>query len=199
MALNTAYAQMLHRHVIMWVDEHIGELGNNEKMKDRFRRVTYPLTTFTQVQPAIHFINQQQTAQKSVFLIVSGQLAVKIVPQIYDFECVRQIFVFCGIMTNYIGWAAEYINKILMFDSDEELLIRLTNEIANYLVEEANQSDRKDQLELAAGLLDWADWLYNDADTLQRAACKTIRENIKERRNKLSIDHKIVHPNQFNN
>jgi len=123
MSLNTAYAQMLHRRVIMWVDEHIGELGNNEKMKDRFRRITYPLKTFTQVQPAIHFINQQQIDQKSVFLIVSGQLALKIVPQIYDFQCVRQIFVFCGLMTNYIGWAAEYINKILMFDSDEELLI----------------------------------------------------------------------------
>jgi hypothetical protein len=95
-------------------------------------------------------------------------------------------------MTNYIGWSAEYINKILMFDSDEELLIRLTNEIGNYLLEEVNQCDRKDHLELAAGLLDW---LSNDADTLQRAACKTIRENIRERRKKLIIDH----PNEFNN
>jgi hypothetical protein len=192
MSLNTAYAQMLHCHVVIWVDEHIGELGNNEKMKDCFCRITYPLKTLKQVQPAINEIDEQQTAQKSVFLIVSGQLALKIVPQIYDFQCVRQIFVFCGLMTNYIVWAAEYINKILMFDSDEELLIRLTNEIVNYLLEEANHCDRKDQFELAAGLLDW---LSNDADTLQRAAWKTIRENIKERRKKLSIDH----PNLFNN
>jgi hypothetical protein len=38
-----------------------------------------------------------------------------------------------------------------MFGSDEELLIRLTNEIGNYPVEEPN---REYQLEFAAGFLD---------------------------------------------
>ncbi len=41
-----------------------------------------------------------------------------------------------------------------MFDSDEELLIRLTNEIANYLKEEANRYDQENKSEKAAGLLD---------------------------------------------
>ncbi len=88
---------------------------------------------------------------------------------------------------------------MIMFDSDEELLIRLTNEIANYLTEEDNRYDRENRVELATGLLDWADWLYNDADTLQRAACKAMRGNIRKQREKLNIDHQIVHPNQFNN
>lgn len=86
-----------------------------------------------------------------------------------------------------------------MFDFDEELLIRLTNEIANYLSEQAKIFDRENQSEKAAGLLDWADWLYNDADTLQRETCRKIRENIKQQRQKLNIDHQIVHPNQFGN
>lgn len=42
-----------------------------KKMKDRFRRVTYPLHTFTQVETAIDFIREQQTNEMSVFLIVS--------------------------------------------------------------------------------------------------------------------------------
>jgi hypothetical protein len=196
MALNTTYAQTLHRHVVMWVDEHVCELGNNEAMKNRFRRITYPLETFTQVQPAIDFIRQQQSAQRSVFLIVSGRLALEIVPEIFDLECVTQIFLFCAHMSKYNDWGIDYVKKLFMFDSDEELLIRLTNDIANYLTEETNRENR---VERAAGLLDWADWLYNDADTLQQAACKAIRQNIRKRREKLNIDHQIVHPNQFNN
>jgi hypothetical protein len=199
MAFNNAYAETLRRHNIVWLDKHIGELGDNEKMKDRFRRVTRPLITFTEVQPTIDFIRQRQAVKRSVFLIVSGRLALEIVPQIYDLECVIQIFIFCGNMSKYIDWAAEYINKLLMFDSDEELLIRLTNEIAKYLMEEAKRYDQKNQVELAAGLLDWADWLYNDADTLQRANCKTMREYIRKQREKLNTDNQIVHPNQFNN
>jgi hypothetical protein len=97
MAFNAAYKETLHRHDIVWIDEHIGQLGNNQKMKDHFRRVTYPLMTFTQVEPAIDFIRQRQVAQRSVFLIVSGRLALEIVPQ----ECVIQIFLFCGNMCNY--------------------------------------------------------------------------------------------------
>jgi hypothetical protein len=70
-------------------------------MKDRFRRITYPLQTFTQVQPAVNFIRQQQAAQRSVFLIVSGQLVLKIVPEIFDSECVTRTFLFCGNMSKY--------------------------------------------------------------------------------------------------
>ncbi len=199
MTFNTEYAETLHRHVVMWVDKHIGVPGNNEMMKDRFRRVTYPLETFIDVQPAIDFIHQQQAAEKSVFLIISGSLAREIVPKIYDLDCVIQIFIFCANMKNHTAWAEQYIDKVLILESDEDLLIRLTNEIANYLKEEANKYDKENKVKQAAGLLDWAAWLYKDADTLQRTVCKTILDEIKQRRQKLNIDHQIVHPNQFNN
>ncbi|CAF1498229.1 unnamed protein product [Rotaria sp. Silwood1] len=199
MEFNSDYAQKLHRHVVIWLDEYIGLPASNEKMKDRFRRVTYPLETFTKVQPTIDFIRQQQAAQMSVFLIVSGQLALDIVPQVYDYNCVIQIFIFCAKIKNYTEWATQYIDKVLMFDFDEDLLIRLTNEIANYLTDEAEKYGKQDKVEFAAGLLDWAAWLYNDADTLQRAACKKMLANIKQRRQKLDIDYQIVYPNQFNN
>lgn len=189
MEFNRACVEKLHRHDVVWLDKHIGELGNNQKMKDRFRRVTHPLLTFTEVEPVVNFIRQRQVIQRSVFLIVSGKLGSEIVPQIFDLECVVQIFVFCGNISNHSDWATNYIEKLLMFDSEEELLIRLTNEIAKYLTEEANRYDQKNQTDRAAALLDWADWLYNDADTLQRAACKSIRENIRKRREQLNIDH----------
>jgi len=197
MAFNIEYAQKLHQHVVMWVDKHIGQPGDNERMKNRFRRVIYPLETFTDVNPAINFIREQQAAKRSVFLIVSGSLARGIVPKVYDLECVIQIFIFCANIKDHMSWAESYIDKVLMEDFDEDLLIRLTNEIANYLTDEANRYADQDKVEQAAGLLDWAAWLYNDAETLGRAACKKILENINQRRQKLNIDHNIVHPNLF--
>jgi hypothetical protein len=181
MAYNAESAQTLHHHVVMWLDKHIGEPGNNETMKNRFRRVTHPLETFTDSKSAIDSIHQQQAAGKSVFLIVSGSLADEIVPKIFDCECVVQIFLFCANMQKYVAWAEPYINKLMMFDSDEELLIRLTNDIAKYLTEEANKYKQSGQKDKAIGLLNWADWLYDDADTLQRAVCRAIRADIRRR------------------
>ena len=66
---------------------HYGQLGDNETMKDRFRRVTYLLHTFTQVPAAINFIHQQEANQMSVFLIVLGQCARQNVREIFDLLC----------------------------------------------------------------------------------------------------------------
>ncbi|CAF1240881.1 unnamed protein product [Adineta steineri] len=199
MAFNVTYADTLHQHVVMWVDPSIGEVGDNERMKERFRRVTHPLYTFIDAASAVKFIEEQRDAGKTVFLITSGRLARELVPQVYDFPCVITIFIYCAKIKDYIDWATDYIEKVLMFDFDEELLIRLTNEIANYLEEEAKKYENNGNVESASGLLDWAAWLYNDASTLEQAACRAILENIRKRRQKLNIDHQIAHPNQFNN
>ena len=100
-------------------------------------------------------------------------------------------------MSHHRKWAEDYIEKILMFDSDEELLIRLTNEVANYLMEEARRYEEQDNIERAAGLLDWATWLYNDVDLLQREICRKVREHVQQQRRQLTIDYRIAHPNQF--
>ncbi|CAF4241294.1 unnamed protein product [Adineta steineri] len=81
MAFNVTYADTLHKHVVMWVDPFIGEVGDNERMKERFRRVTYPLHTFTDVISAVKFIEEQRDAGKTVFLITSGRLTRELVPQ----------------------------------------------------------------------------------------------------------------------
>ncbi|CAF4330359.1 unnamed protein product, partial [Adineta steineri] len=138
-------------------------------------------------------------AGKTVFLITSGRLTRELVPQVYDFPCVITIFIYCAKIKDYIEWAIDYIQKMLMFDFDEDLLIRLTNEIANYFEEEAKTYENNGNVGHANGLLEWADWLYNDASTLEQASCKAIRENIRKRLLKLKTDHQIAHPNQFNN
>lgn len=75
MTLNREYADQIHRHVII--------VGNNETMKERFRRVTCPLHTFTDVDSAVAFIREQERAGMAVFSIVSGELAHPILPVVY--------------------------------------------------------------------------------------------------------------------
>ena len=196
MAFNTKYADQLHRHIVIWLDEHIGEVGNNEKMKERFRRITYPLHTFTNVSSTVAFIREQQ-ANISIFLIVSGKLAHEILPIVFPIECVIYIFIFCRDMMEHMDLASTYIEKVLMHDSNEDLLIDLTNEIAKQLIKDAEKRKEQGDFEHAAGLYDWADWLFNDADTLRHSACQRYRQIIQANREKLRIDHGAVFTNQF--
>ena len=198
MAFNAEYAGQLHRHVVIWLDDHIGEVGNNEVMKERFRRVTYPLHTFTNVDAAVAFIREQEKNKISVFLIVSGRLAHAILPTVSLLECLIYVFIFCGDMKQHMKLATEYIEKVLMYDSDELLLISLTNEVANQLIKEANKCIAQNQVQRAAGLFDWADWLYNDVQTLQEASCRRFREIIREQRQKLVTTHGTIFENHFN-
>lgn len=178
MAFNTKYAQTLHRHVVMWLDQYIGVIDNNKLMKDRFRRVTYPLETFTDVHSAINFIAQQQTIQKNVFLIVSDKLADEILRKIDSFDCVIKILILSTELENY---TVDYIEIVLFFDSEEDLLTGLINKLANYLTKEADKYNQENDISRATGLLDWAAWLYNDANTLKYE--------------KLAVDHKVVYRN----
>ena len=198
MAFNTAYANQLHRHVVIWLDDHIGEVGNNEVMKERFRRVTYPLHTLTNVNAAITFIREQEQNEISVFLIVSGKLAHAILPSVFPLKYLVRVFIFCGDMKPHMELASTYIEKVRMHDSDNDLLLDLTEEVATQLVKEAEKCAAQNLTERAAGLFDWADWLYNDRITIQVASCKRFLEIIHEKREKLVNVHGTNYENQFN-
>jgi len=174
---------------------HIGVPDNNKQMKQRFRRITYPLHTFTDVGDSVNFIWTQEEIGTSVFLIVSGTLGKEIVPLIYRSSCIVQIYIYCGNIAAHMDWAYDYIDKILMFNFDEELLIRLTNEIANYLMNVAEDEKAKGHNERATGLLDWADWLYHDVITYQQPYSKKLRGLTRELRQ--NINRHIQYPNRF--
>jgi hypothetical protein len=179
------------------VDKHIGVPGNNEQMKQRFRRITYPLQIFTHVQDSVDFICTQEETKTSVFLIVSGTLGKEIIPLIYGFSCIVKIYIYCRKIEAHVDWAYDYIDKILMFNFDEELLIRLTNEIAKYLMNVAEEEKAGGHNERATGLLDWADWLYHDAITYQEPYSQKLRDLTRQLRQKININHHIQYPNRF--
>ena len=197
MAFNTEYADQIHRHVVIWLDKYIGIVGNNEIMKERFRRVTYPLHTFTDINSTVAFIHEQERAGMAVFLIVSGELAHEIVPLIYPFECLVYVFIFCLDMMKHKDLASEYLDKVLMHDSDEDLLIQLTDEIARQLVKDAKNYEEQDRIELAIGLYDWAAWLCNDVNTLRNAVCERYRQIIQQHQERLRNSRRATIPNRF--
>jgi hypothetical protein len=180
------------------MDKYIGVSGNNERLKQRFRRITYPLYVCTKADDEfMNFIIDQQETNTTVFFIVSGTLGEEVVPLIYNFPCIKQIYIYCGNISKHMNWAFDYIEKILMFDFDEELLIRLTKEIADYLVDVATGEEARGNIEQSCGLLDWADWLYNDLITIQQPFSKTHRAQIRQKRQNLNTNHHIQYPNKF--
>ena len=107
------------------------------------------------------------------------------------------VFLICLNMMEHKALASEYIDKVLMHDSDEELLIQLTNETACQLVKDAGTCEEQGQIERAVGLYGWTDWLYNDANTLRRAACERYRQIMRQYQDRLHARHRATIPNQF--
>ena len=167
-------------------------------MKQRFRRVTYPLETFNNIKDATEFIEKQKVNGTSVFLITSGKLGSQLVEHVFNNPYVLQIYIFCGYKPAHIEWSLPYIIKLKLFDFDAELLISLTHDIARHLADMAKNLEVQDELVRAAGLLDWATWLYHDAFLNEQTYYRSILDNIGQKRQKLNEKHKKTFLNQFN-
>lgn len=120
---------------IIWLDSvsnnsFLLKLGTDENVE-----------TFTEVSPCINSIKNHSQDQPIV-LIVSGSLAVKAVPEIYDLSNVLMVFVFCASMETYTDWAMDYCDKLLMFDHEDDLLEKFWRQLEEYSREQANECEK---------------------------------------------------------
>ncbi|CAF2610953.1 unnamed protein product [Rotaria sp. Silwood2] len=102
---------------IIWLD------ANSSDAKSSFRNKRIDAQTFTDVDHCIEYIRSH--SNESIYLIVSGSLAKEIVPEIYEFSNLVQIFLFCGSISGYAEWAMDYRDKIMIFNHGDDLLERL--------------------------------------------------------------------------
>ena len=167
-------------------------------MKQRFRRVTYPLYTFINIQEATEFINTQERNKTSVFLIISGTLGADFVPLVFNNRYVLRIYIYCYKISKHIGWSSAYVEKLKVFDFDAELLIGLTRDIACHLTTMAKDAEKEQEPFRAAGLLDWAAWLYHDALLNERTYYRMLLDSVRKQRQKLNEKHKMSFLDQFN-
>ncbi|CAF4298096.1 unnamed protein product [Rotaria sordida] len=61
------------------------------------------------------------------------------VPQISQYDNIKQIFVFCASIVSHLHWTIDYTDRLLMFDHPDELLERLWNEMERHFREQAQQ------------------------------------------------------------
>lgn len=167
-------------------------------MKQRFSRVACPLHHFPDIQGAIEFINEQENNKTSVFFITSGTLGSKAVEHIFNNHCVLHIYVYCGHIPAHIKWSSSYLAKLKLFDFETELLTCLTRDIARHLKKMAKDVEEKNEPVRAAGLLDWAAWLYHDAFLNEQAYYQMTLDDVGKERQKLNEKYKMTFLDQFN-
>jgi hypothetical protein len=142
-------------------DEH--QLDNNRKI----------LWTFSNVDDCVRFINTSSDYGSTLFVIASGVLGRKLVPQIFNHKRVYAIYIFtCNIFIN-IDWVSSYMDKVLMFDHELDLLSRLTKDIAEYYVRKALETI--ENLQHSLHYLQWAKKLLYKANIVDERSSPTMK------------------------
>ncbi|CAF1259541.1 unnamed protein product [Didymodactylos carnosus] len=116
----------------IWLDQYIGESGNNEDIKNKFRLIMSTLITFTNVEECLQFIRSNN--QKKLFIITSGTLGRQIVPIINDLPQLNSVYIYCSDVARNTSWAIKYPKIKDICDAEDELLNRFTNDIAQYIM-----------------------------------------------------------------
>jgi hypothetical protein len=120
--------------MIVWLDSNANDSISSFRSKlteDAHQCVKI----FTEMEPCIEYL--QTNLDEMIFFVLSGSFGSKVVPLIYDFKHIHQIYLFCGSIASHANWAMDYTDKMLMFDHQDDLLRRLFKEIELYLRQQA--------------------------------------------------------------
>ncbi|CAF1466021.1 unnamed protein product [Didymodactylos carnosus] len=100
-----------------------------EKLKDRI----YCVKAFFDPAECLKYI--RSNSDKKIFFISSGSMGEKIVPDIAALPQIHGVYIFCGNISHHVKtWAMEYVDNIsAMLEHQDDLLVRLTKDIAEYL------------------------------------------------------------------
>jgi hypothetical protein len=120
----------MQKFSIIWLD-----INSSDPMSS-FRLKLGDAQTFTDANNCIEYI--QSHPNELIYFIVSGLFAERIIPQIYEYSNLIQIFLFCGSVASYSEWGIDYCEKMLMFDHGDDLLERLWKDLELKLREQAN-------------------------------------------------------------
>lgn len=150
------------------------------------------------------FLTIEKNRSKRIFFITSGSKGRIIIPSLIanfpeTFVHEYWMYIFCANMNMVSAphlaaptntWALNFIERVLMFDHQDDVLARMILDIASYFFTEAQSFDRSNELDNAIRYCEWSKKLYKRFETLeQRSKTKEISEidqhikNIEERRN----------------
>ena len=123
--------------VILWLDSNANSTTSFRDKLLQYRSVQI----FTEPNECIDYIKTH--LMQCLFLVASGSLAENVVPQVNECANIKQILVFCASMASHTHWAADYIDKLLMFDHQDDLLGRLWIEMEQHFREQAQECNQQ--------------------------------------------------------
>jgi hypothetical protein len=144
--MNQIRASLQMSSYVLWLDV---EANSNTAFCSKL--LEYPLVKcFTSPDACIRHI--EHDSMQNHFLIVSGALAKDIMAQLVNYDNITQIYVFCGSIGLHLSWAMDYVEKLLMFDHQDDLLQRLWHDMerdfrtrAQRCIEQAEESKERAQ------------------------------------------------------
>jgi hypothetical protein len=153
--------------VLLWLDEHICQDDNCTDLKEEFERNTNTnIYLFHEVERCRRFL--QTIRNKQAYCIIQGQHAEKIVPAIIQYTKSPVVYIFCLHTFPLSEWAQDYpcILKGGIFDHEQDLLARLTSDLADHALLKAQEYRVK-----RAACDDWAHNLTENAKRLKNEQC----------------------------
>ncbi|CAF1135051.1 unnamed protein product [Adineta steineri] len=122
--------------LIVWLDANANDYTSSfrKKLTDNEHQC---VKIFTEVNPCITFIETH--INQTIFFILSGSFGSEVIPLIYHYDHISQIYLFCASIVSHTSWAIDYADKMLMFDHENDLLRRLFKDIEEYLRLQAEQ------------------------------------------------------------
>jgi hypothetical protein len=104
------------------------------------------------------------------------------------------VYIFCLHIEYHLEWGAEYIEYIQMFNSDSELLERMTRDIAEYFIELGRgiQLREANALKVALQRLNWAKKLWYQYDKMQQQIATDDTRPVRVSQRMIEIDELIA-------
>ena len=146
---------------IIWLDMHIGVMGEYKALKEKFRSNLQPTVAmppnninelicyFEKHVAPIHYVSTidnaltliQNETDKKIILISSGVLGEQIIPDIISqYPRVHFFYIFCGYVRRLTEWALErgYETCMKILDHETDLLIHLVRDSSNDIIKLGN-------------------------------------------------------------
>jgi hypothetical protein len=138
----------------------------------RLNDVDFLFQVFVDIEKCYESI--KKNLDKHIFFITSGSKGQIIVPSLVaNFEGAfgpnNRIYIFCAntLMAAIEGvdpptntWALNFLEYILMFNHQDDLLVRMVSDIADYFFTEAQRLDNDQHLDRAYQHYKWAERMY---------------------------------------
>ena len=146
----------------------------------RLDEVEFLFQAFVDVEKCFHKI--ENNLHKRIFFITSGSKGKIIVPSLIanfpnTFESEYWIYVFYAnmrmtanrnedVLTN--TWALNFVENILMFNHQDDLLARMVMEAGNYFFERANSLQNRNEFTSAYNYYRWSKKMYERYQTMEK-------------------------------